>query len=81
MSDFATFVPLDLTPSLRRLWNVLSADRGNVAPYSELLKVQINKPTLKVQICNLRAELGGSPVRIEAVRGLGYRLAPRRLPK
>ena len=70
---------LDLTPHEFRLLFELASRGGEVATRAELLEAvwggtSVSERTLNTHIWNLRRKLGGQAPRIEAVRGVGYRL-------
>jgi DNA-binding response OmpR family regulator len=70
---------LDLTPHELLLLFELASRRGEVATRRELLEavwagISVSNRTLNTHLSNLRRKLGGESPRIEAVRGIGYRL-------
>jgi len=70
---------LDLTPHELFLLFELASRDGEVATRGELLKAvwagtSVSNRTLNTHLSNLRRKLGEQSPRIEAVRGIGYRL-------
>jgi DNA-binding response OmpR family regulator len=70
---------LDLTPHEFRLLHHLAMRRDQVVTRESLLEtlwrpVVVSPRTINTHVSNLRAKLHGLQVRIEAVRGIGYRL-------
>lgn len=70
---------LDLTPHEFRLLHHLAVRRNQVVTRESLLEslwrpVVVSPRTINTHVSNLRGKLEGSQVRIEAVRGVGYRL-------
>lgn len=78
---FVGDVPLPLRPREFDLLVTLASHAGRVVPRNRLLR-QVwgnedldDSRTLDVHVHRLRQKLAGSAVRIESVRGIGYRLA------
>ncbi|MGB2756925.1 MAG: response regulator transcription factor [Acidimicrobiia bacterium] len=75
--------PVDLTPTEYRLLSALLRSLGSVMSNKELLAEAWNDPSgvaperVKFGIMRLRRKLGDGAVRVEAVRGFGYRYERR----
>lgn len=71
--------PLELTPRELRILHVLAARPDRVVTRAHILEavwsgVAVSARTVDTHVSNLRRKLGGSGVRIEGLRGVGYRL-------
>lgn len=79
IGDGLARAPVDLTPHEFRLLRHLAERPGQVVPRDQLLAslwspVVVSPRTIDTHVSNLRCKLAPSSVRIEPVRGVGYRL-------
>lgn len=81
MMPAAQFVPLDLTRTQRRIWNVLHGRFGEFVAPVEIKRGMgnadaISDTLLRAHVHALRRQIDNTPVCIDFVRGRGYALRP-----
>jgi DNA-binding winged helix-turn-helix (wHTH) protein len=67
-----------LSPTLRLLYDLFSKHEGRVVRYADISKVYAGDGALRKNVQLLRAKLKNSPVQIDNVPRIGYRLRIRK---
>lgn len=82
MTDFRSYVPLDLSRQERRVWNALAAERGRVVTRAAIKGAigcaeRISTEHMNITLKRLGRRIADGPAEIERVRLAGFRLVER----